>query len=196
MKVGLRRDLGNFWVEVTRICKDMPGYVDVAFSNGRRQLYVKEKDFYKSDFEDKRNSRVKDRTGETMVRGDGTKLTIINYVSSKDIDIYVVDKRGKREVLRNKSLQWFLTGLYEGVPYNVRRLGYIKKKSNEQNISYMGVIENKKDKSKNIKIEDRVGKVYKTSVGEALLVSCSRKGARVVTHDGSVVNLDLEDIEW
>ena len=196
MEVGLRRDLGDFWVEVTRICKDMRGHVDVVFSNGRRQLYVKNKDFYESDFEDKRNSRVKDRTGETMTRGDGTKLTIINYVSSKDIDIFVVDKQGKREILRNKSLQWFLTGLYEGVPYNVRRLGYMKKKPIEQGVTYTGVIENKKDKSKNIKLEDRVGKVYKTSVGEALLVSCSRKGARVVTHDGSVVSLDLEDIEW
>lgn len=201
LKIGTRRDLGeDFFVEVTRVCKEMIGHVDVAFSNGRRILYLKNTKFWSSDFEDKRNNRVKDRTGETFIRADGTRLTIINYVDYSDIDILVESKDSQFEVLRHKNISWFSTGLYEGVPLGIRKLGKSKAKiKRNEGIRLSGVIQASQDTDKrdfNFRVEDVVGHTYQTSVGKALVVSCTKHCATVVDTKGDIHSLELEDIEW
>lgn len=201
LKVGTKRDLGEgFYVEVLNICKDMQGYIDVVFSNGRHQLYLKSKLFWKLDFEDKRNSRVKDRTGDTMTKSDGTKLTVINYVDCTDVDILVRYTDNTVEVLTHKNIAWFNTGLYESVPYTLRRYGKRNAKKKEQPLVLEGVIQSQRtEKNSNlpkVRLEQTIGGMYETSVGRAMILSCSRHGATVVDNKGEVHRLDLEDITW
>lgn len=193
LKVGTIRDLGDgFTAEVVHRHKGKDNAVDVHFSNGRLKLYVSPKEFMTSQFETKRNTRVKDRTGEQRTFTDGRVAQIINYENAKNIDLLI----DNREVILNTTYEAFLNDLWCNLDFKYRNYNKMRgTKSTSQ--SYSGVIQPSKKAKKEQKQprrEDLIGKVVNTkSFGTVLICSCTSGGITFIDEGSCLHTIDKED---